>query len=116
MKSLDEIKASVDTVMTETHIRLFALADCDPTECHACKKQLHVGDTFRLIPHQVGNDEMRDEMCCATCGQAELLRRDKLDKRNRTAWRRKKIAAGGGGYSRPSSRAKRGALLKKEEW
>ncbi len=102
--SLDKIKASVDTVMTEELVRLFRFAGCHPTLCHACGKRITAGRVFRLVPHKKAPDlPLTDEMCCASCGEAEL---DLRDGRELSASVRRHTLRSGqaswGGYSRPS--------------
>lgn len=101
--TLDKIEASADVVMTAELKRLFAAAGCDPTVCHACGKAIKVGTTFKLVPHNG-----TDEMCCAKCGEPELVRRDARRKKAAAAVRTRLYPSGPtlqGGYSRPSKPA-----------
>ena len=105
--TLDDIQASADTVMTAELLRLFKYADCDPTVCHACSKRIKKGDVFKLVPHLKPGRQSEDEMCCAKCGEAELVKRDK---RSENAPKRLIVARrwdsgyrNVGGYSRPST-------------
>lgn len=97
---IDEIDANIDIVMTSGLMRLFEAAGCEPTECHACLKYIDEGDIFKLVPHE-GNDEM----CCAKCGEPELMKRDKRIARDSETRRR----AGHGGYSRPNKNVVKGS-------
>lgn len=106
--SIDNIEPSVPTVMTAELVRLFDFAGCKPTACHACKRRIKVGDTFQLIPHlKPGDDNKTDEMVCGTCGEDDLVRRDKrLEAATRRIYANGGFVTGPqpgfGGYSRPS--------------
>lgn len=114
--TLDDIKAGEEILMTDTLIRLFAYAGCKPTMCHACETIIAVGDKFKLVSHKrilPKNSEVVkripgwaykyysedsapiDEMCCGSCGEKELVKRDKKDQKT---WRETRT----GGYSRAS--------------
>lgn len=114
MSNLNDIAPSTDTVLTDELKRLFLYAGCDPA-CHACGRRIKVGDTFKLTPHKKAagwepEGERRDEMCCAKCGEPELLKRDKRSDAERT---KRYYSSGsarsgvrvGGGYSRLSKAA-----------
>ena len=97
--SIDDIEPDTEVTMTETLRRLFAVAGCDPTVCHACERRIKVGMKLKLMPH-----DGTDEMCCAKCGEKELTLRDKRAERRR-AHHISYADDGGfrtGGYSRPS--------------
>lgn len=107
--SLDDIDPSTDTVMTAGLLRLFKVAGCDPTRCHACTRLIKEGQIFKLVPHTRPDREvMRDEMCCAKCGAPELEKRDRRVQNERDKERRQahRFSFAGrqpfGGYERPS--------------
>ena len=105
MNDLDAVPANEDTVMTEFLQRLFRHARCDPG-CHACGKRIKLGDEFKLLSHRKAPTlNPTDEMCCAKCGEHELVLRDKRDLKARHQYLGQKMPNQFGrvsGYSRPS--------------
>jgi hypothetical protein len=103
--NLDDIKAGETVVMTEGLVRLFRAAGCSPTRCHACSVELPAGSVFKLVAHTKPNGTATDEMCCGSCGEPELKRRDSLALPGRLRPARS-TAGNWGGYSRPSQATK----------
>ena len=89
---LNDILAGADTVMTAELVRLFKVAGCSPTACHACKKTIDAGHIFKLVSFNG-----TDEMCCKKHGEADLAKRD--EKKNRKAYLSRQ--AGGGTVTNP---------------
>lgn len=92
--------------------------------CHACQELINVGQTFKLVPHMKPSNlfgsasKLTDEMCCAQCGEAELVKRDKreakakrIEDERRQVWPSPHREPGyyQGGYSRPSKGQSEGA-------
>lgn len=104
MNDLDAIEPGADTVMSAELVRLFKYAGCDPTKCHACGKLIRVGQVFKLLTHTKPSLTPRDEMCCAKCGEPELVKRDKRVAKNMGGYisMRGIGLRFGGGYSRPT--------------
>lgn len=96
-ESIDDIVAGADTVMTAALKRLFKAADCDPTSCHACTRDINEGEVFKLVEHKG-----EDEMCCHRCGKPELVARDS----KYATYRDERVRSGYGGFSRPSKEPK----------
>lgn len=104
---IDEINAGSDVTMTADLIKLFAVAGCDPTLCHACGRKIKEGHLFKLVPHSKHNEHPpADEMCCAKCGPHELMLRDRREMRQARGG--SSISRRSGGYSRPSKESGNG--------
>ena len=73
---LDDIKPDEPILMTVRLQRLFKVAGCSPTSCHACGDTIKVGETFKLVTHTKRGAAETDEMCCHKCGVIELTSRD----------------------------------------
>jgi len=108
MSEIDEINPSEDTIMTDQLIRIFKSEGCSPTECHACGKEIKLGEIFKLVPHPKTNyfgniegDGFIDEMCCKDCETVDLNLRDKRLQRDRHKLKARQLT-GAGGFSRPS--------------
>lgn len=101
--NIDDIMSGADTIMTSELVRLFKVAGCSPTKCHACGRILKVGMVFKLVAHKEPDAVSTDEMCCSKCGEDQLVLRDKRLARASTPIYRRDIGTPSwGGYSRPS--------------
>ena len=119
---LDDINPNEVILMSVGLQRLFKVAGCSPTSCHACGDTIKVGETFKLLTHtkDLAGATATDEMCCQKCGVLELQARDSkkaIEKkptvergfwssskpRNATVWKNGQDVYVGG-YSRPSKK------------